>query len=288
METNKIHVLETIDRLRPSLKPPVSNSMLFNEQLKVMIVGGPNKRKDFHIEMGEELFYQLHGDMCLVITDPSTQRPKDIVIKEGEVFLLPAGIAHSPQRFANTIGMVFERVRAAHESDCLLWYQDDHSVLYEEFLHCQDLGSQIKEAIERFNKHLMDGRPFEPSSSVDQSVQALRDRMAASANLLPLTQPFNLSNYLADHTDSAVTTIFDSEFVLRAYRGCSRHSISCPWKDVYLWQHTGSAAIHRGTDVMHLSVGEAVLLHCDPGSPTIEVVCSEEEAVLLLVANRMS
>lgn len=44
---------------------------------------------------------------------------KDITIKEGELFLLPAYVEHSPQRFENTLGCVVERDRASSERDCV-------------------------------------------------------------------------------------------------------------------------------------------------------------------------
>lgn len=290
MDKNKIHVEDTIEQLRPSLKPPVSNKMLFNGKLKVMVVGGPNQRKDFHIEMGEELFYQYQGDMNLIIMDPVSGRPRDIVIREGEVFLLPAGIAHSPQRFADTIGIVFERDRAVHEADCLLWYKDDCSVLYEEFLHCQDLGTQIKEAIERFNKHMEDGRPFEPAPEGDPSVLALRACMASTTQAClasPLRMPFSLSAFLADHASSPAAVLCDSEFVFRAYRGALSQRLPISWREAYLWMHAGTATVTRGSDVLRLDAGEAVLLRSEDGDGEawLEVQGHGPDAVLLLVAS---
>ena len=47
--------------------PPVCNKMMHNDQLKVFFVGGPNQRKDFHLEEGEELFYMRKGNMQLPI-----------------------------------------------------------------------------------------------------------------------------------------------------------------------------------------------------------------------------
>jgi 3-hydroxyanthranilate 3,4-dioxygenase len=74
--------------------PPVCNKLLYADQLKVMYVGGPNVRADYHIEVGEELFYQLKGDMCLKVMERNT--PKDIIIKQGEIFVLPGRVPHSP------------------------------------------------------------------------------------------------------------------------------------------------------------------------------------------------
>ncbi|XP_030045364.1 3-hydroxyanthranilate 3,4-dioxygenase-like [Microcaecilia unicolor] len=82
-----------------------------------MFVGGPNQRKDYHIEEGEELFFQVKGDICLKIIQHDKHR--DIYIREGEMFLLPARIPHSPQRFADTVGLVFERERLKTETDGL-------------------------------------------------------------------------------------------------------------------------------------------------------------------------
>lgn len=44
----------------------------------------------------------LKGDMELKVMEQG--RPKTIVIREGEAFLLPARIPHSPQRFEHTMG----------------------------------------------------------------------------------------------------------------------------------------------------------------------------------------
>jgi len=45
-----------------------------------MYVGGPNSRKDYHMELGEEIFYQVKGDMCLPIIEKGV--PKLVSIKE--------------------------------------------------------------------------------------------------------------------------------------------------------------------------------------------------------------
>ena len=83
---------------RHLLKPPVGNKMVYeNADFMIMVVGGPNSRKDYHVDPVEEFFYQIEGDMILKIMENDNR--VDIPIKEGEIFLLPKYIPHSPQRF---------------------------------------------------------------------------------------------------------------------------------------------------------------------------------------------
>ena len=112
-----------IDENRHLLKPPVGNKCLYKEagDFIVMVVGGPNARKDYHYNESEELFYQIEGDALVRIQENG--QPKDIVIKEGEIFLLPGNTPHSPIRGANTIGLVIERIRKGTElQDGLMWF----------------------------------------------------------------------------------------------------------------------------------------------------------------------
>ena len=119
-----------IDEHRHLLKPPVGNQVVYKDtEFIIMVVGGPNIRKDYHINKGEEFFYHLEGDILLRIREKG--KPKDISINEGEIFLLPPNLPHSPQRFENTIGLVVERKRHADELDSFQWYCDEcHAVLY--------------------------------------------------------------------------------------------------------------------------------------------------------------
>lgn len=139
-----------VDQHRDLLKPPVGNKMMFQDgEFLVMIVGGPNARKDYHIEDGEELFYQIEGDIVVKVIEDG--RPRDIHVREGEIFLLPAGIPHSPQRPAGTIGMVVERMRQAKEIDHLRWFCEScGALLHDATFHCKDLGTQLKPVIENF------------------------------------------------------------------------------------------------------------------------------------------
>ncbi|NXX61722.1 3HAO dioxygenase, partial [Scopus umbretta] len=142
-----VNVRKWIEENKAAFLPPVCNKLMHRHQLNVMFVGGPNERKDYHIEEGEELFYQVEGDMCLKIIENG--KKKDIVIREGEMFLLPARIPHSPQRYTDTVGLVIERERLKTETDGLRYYVGESTnVLFEKWFHCEDLGTQLKPIIQ--------------------------------------------------------------------------------------------------------------------------------------------
>lgn len=112
-----------IDENRDILKPPVGNKNLYKEagDFIVMVVGGPNARKDYHFNESEELFYQLEGQVTVRIQHEG--KAKDIVVKEGEMFLLPGNTPHSPMRGPNTVGLVIEKVRKGTDlMDGLMWF----------------------------------------------------------------------------------------------------------------------------------------------------------------------
>ena len=59
-----------IDEHRHLLKPPVGNASVYQDtEFIVMVVGGPNSRKDYHYNECEEFFYQLEGDITVKIID---------------------------------------------------------------------------------------------------------------------------------------------------------------------------------------------------------------------------
>ncbi len=145
-----INLARWIDEHRDLLKPPVGNKMVWQDsEFMVMVVGGPNARKDFHVEDGEEFFYQVEGDITLrIIVDGKVQ---EIPIRQGEMFLLPPHIPHSPQRPANTVGLVIERRRDEGEHDHLKWFCEEcGEVLYDAGFQLVDLGKQLKPIMEQF------------------------------------------------------------------------------------------------------------------------------------------
>jgi 3-hydroxyanthranilate 3,4-dioxygenase len=140
-----------IEDNRHLLKPPVGNQQVYkgNDDFIVMVVGGPNTRKDYHYNEGEEFFYQLEGDINLKILEDG--KPVDIPIKEGEIFLLPPKVPHCPQRPANTIGLVMERYRKPGEKDGFIWVCEKcGNKLYEEYEYISDIVKQLPPIMERF------------------------------------------------------------------------------------------------------------------------------------------
>lgn len=139
-----------IDENRHLLKPPVGNQCVYDaEDFIVMVVGGPNSRKDYHWDEGEEFFYQLEGDITVKIQEDG--KVVDVPIREGEMFLLPPRVPHNPVRPANTIGMVIERKRRDGEKDGLLWFCENcNNKLYEEYFQLEDITTQFQGVFERF------------------------------------------------------------------------------------------------------------------------------------------
>jgi len=139
-----------IDEHRHLLKPPVGNAIVYQDtECIVMVVGGPNSRKDYHYNEGEEFFYQLEGNITVTIIEDGKQR--DMHINEGDIFLLPPRTPHSPQRGIHTIGLVIERKRKVNELDGFMWFCEScASKLYEEFLPINDIVKQLPPVFERF------------------------------------------------------------------------------------------------------------------------------------------
>ncbi|MAO72248.1 MAG: 3-hydroxyanthranilate 3,4-dioxygenase [Flavobacteriales bacterium] len=152
MELKKpFNLHQWIDENRHLLKPPVGNKNLYKEagDFIVMIVAGPNARKDYHYNETEELFYQIEGDIIV-----KTQQNGELVqyeIKEGEMFLLPAKIPHSPIRSKDSIGLVIERKRSQNDKDGLMWFSETaNELLYEEYFNLTDIEKDFIPVFKRF------------------------------------------------------------------------------------------------------------------------------------------
>lgn len=145
-----INLAQWIEQHKEQLKPPVCNQQVYEMgDFIIMVVGGPNTRKDYHDDPGEEFFYQLKGDMVLRIMQNG--KPNDLRIKEGEIFLLPSHVHHSPQRFENTVGLVIERKRAEGELDGFVWYCDKcHAKLHSEYVPLKSIVKDLPPLFKRF------------------------------------------------------------------------------------------------------------------------------------------
>ena len=145
-----INFSQWIEEHRDLLRPPVCNKVIWQDaDFIVMVVGGPNSRTDYHYDEGPEFFYQVEGDMVLRVMEDG--RPRDICIAQGEVFLLPPRVPHSPQRFENTVGLVIERKRFEGEQDGLMWYCEScNHKLYEEYFQLTNIETQLPPVFERF------------------------------------------------------------------------------------------------------------------------------------------
>lgn len=138
-----------IDENRHLLKPPVGNKCMIDDDFIVMVVGGPNTRKDYHYEEGPEFFYQVEGDITVKIIENG--EPKDINIKEGEMYYLPSRVPHSPQRSEGSIGIVIERKRVDGEMDGLMWFCENcGNKLYEEFFQLENIVEQLPPIMNKF------------------------------------------------------------------------------------------------------------------------------------------
>jgi 3-hydroxyanthranilate 3,4-dioxygenase len=103
------------------LKPPVGNQQVWQDaDFMVTVVGGPNGRSDFHDDPTEEFFYQFKGSAYLLLWDRG--RYERVNLNEGDIFLLPPHVLHSPQRpEAGSLCLVIERQRPAGARDAFQW-----------------------------------------------------------------------------------------------------------------------------------------------------------------------
>jgi 3-hydroxyanthranilate 3,4-dioxygenase len=139
-----------IEAHRASLVPPVANRQVFPAgDFVIMVVGGPNARRDYHVDPGAEFFYQLEG--TLLLRTQQDGRPVDYPVGPGEVFLLPPRVPHSPQRPPGSIGLVVERRRLPGERDGFQWYcATCQALLHEEFFELTDIEQQFPPLFAKF------------------------------------------------------------------------------------------------------------------------------------------
>jgi len=255
--------------------PPVCNKMMHNTQLKVFFVGGPNQRKDFHLEEGEELFYMRKGNMEL----PTMQNGKfkTVKIREGDVFLLPGKIPHSPQREDKTVGLVIERERLDTETDGLRYFVGDTAdILFERWFHCDDLGTQLKPIIDEFfaSEEYKTGSPKE--DSVEKNPAWQPDSVRTTED------PFNLQDWIdtnrrkirsAGEVNLYDPTKYQSDIKVLGY-GQGGQTITAD-SEIFMWQIEGSSKIEIGDEETRLKRDATILIPKDTSFeyiPTIDSI----------------
>ncbi|WP_194851499.1 3-hydroxyanthranilate 3,4-dioxygenase [Nonlabens antarcticus] len=141
-----------VEENRESLKPPVGNKNLYKDagDYIVMIVAGPNARKDYHYNETEELFYQLEGNIEIYVQDNGEKRKMEL--GPGDMYLHPGKVPHSPVRHENSIGLVVERKRLSEDAvDGLLWYCDNcNNKLHETYFKLNDIETDFLPRFKEF------------------------------------------------------------------------------------------------------------------------------------------
>src|SRR6266513_2375510 len=147
-----LHLMKWIEENQGHFSGPVAHKEVFPEsEFIYQIVRGPNARNDFHIDPGDEIFYQLKGDITVRCID-TDGKPRDITVRQGEAMLVRAGTPHCPIRPAGTWGLVVEGKRRPDELDALAWFCERcGATLHEERFACGDIERELKAIIERFN-----------------------------------------------------------------------------------------------------------------------------------------
>jgi 3-hydroxyanthranilate 3,4-dioxygenase len=124
------HLRNWVDANREQWGPP-AKLMLRGSDYITFVIRGPTSPADFHINPGEEIFYMIEGQVNFHFINADGNR--DILaVRSGEMFLLPAGVPHSPHRLDGSVGLVIERKRRSGELDRQIWLCNRcNSILYE-------------------------------------------------------------------------------------------------------------------------------------------------------------
>ena len=133
------------------LKPPVGNQQIWNDtDFIVTVVGGPNKRTDFHDDPYEEFFYQFKGNAFLNTMEDG--KPGRIELSEGAIFLLPPHVRHSPQRpEAGSLCIVIERTRPDGVVDGFEWYcLECHALIHRVEVQLKSIVRDLPPLFEAF------------------------------------------------------------------------------------------------------------------------------------------
>jgi 3-hydroxyanthranilate 3,4-dioxygenase len=141
-----------IEEHRAAFEPPVGNKVIWEDsQFTAMVVRGPNRRRDFHDDPSDEIFYMLRGAMTLEYIGGDGRRA-EAVIREGELLLVPAHTPHSPHRPPGTWGLVIEIKRGPADEEALVWFCERcDTPLHRVAMRAMDIERDLRAAIEAFD-----------------------------------------------------------------------------------------------------------------------------------------
>jgi len=199
------------------------------------------------VDESSEFFYQIKGNMQLPIIERGKR--KVVHIREGEVFLLPSRIPHSPQRpEEGSVGLVIERARdIPHEYDCMRWYTDFDTcekVEFEKFFHCTDLGRDLVPVAREYEERKLGGM--------------LEDFTAGEKKILDDTEsvvpePFRLSEWVKERhdlfRDGARMELFSDDHPCKELNivmsSLERERVSAARYEVFVLQIKGTAVLNQ-------------------------------------------
>jgi len=252
---------------KDNFHPPVCNKLLYDDQLSIMFVGGPNTRSDFHVEEGSEFFYQMKGTLLLGTVQQG--KAKFVQINAGEVFLLPSRIPHSPRRGEDSLGLVIERKRDDTEKDCLRWYIDDttgEEILWERYFHCGKLEIDLVPVVAQFKNSEECKTRIPGDNVVRENPPLVQDVRTA------VPGPFSLPKWIEDHraqlSAGEVLPLFpnhpDKEFCILIAGGPSSQETVFQY-DTWLYQLEGSITVTIDNQTITLKEKDCMLIH--PNKP---------------------
>mmetsp|Transcript_12380 Transcript_12380/g.35058 ORF Transcript_12380/g.35058 Transcript_12380/m.35058 type:complete len:321 (-) Transcript_12380:126-1088(-) len=245
---------------KADFEPPVCNRLMHKGQLVIMFVGGPNERTDFHLEEGDEFFFQMRGDMELV-TVQQDQR-ENVQIKSGHVFCLPSRIPHSPQRkVPGSFGLVVERRREEGEMDGLIYYTDFgkcDKVQWERFFPCTDLKKDLPPVIGAYKAFMASDESARELQWPDEDRPVRQDRSSR------VPAPFALDDFLSKHSEElargALLPLFGpdqprSELLASVAGGPGEQHAEGSPHETWLYQIRGAAYVTVPSGTLKLSEG---------------------------------
>ena len=122
-----------------------------------LLVRGPSLGKEFHVGRGDEIFYQVRGELHFHYVSGDGER-RHIELKQGESFLLPGRVPHSPRRPDDSSWtLVVERRPRSDDEDYWVWF-------------CERCSHKLYESAHRFAT----GPGNQPNTIVRDALSILR------------------------------------------------------------------------------------------------------------------